>query len=151
MLGASAPFFAQITARWITEPSRTIAKYSFGIYLTHFFCIWLTFTLAFDERVGNDVLFPKVQRYHPDNQPGPENARKSPPRTPELVCDYTRQKTENREQEAGASSSSKCKQGKAEECQQQPDGANPPDQLIRIEQKLEECLKRKRRVPRKST
>jgi peptidoglycan/LPS O-acetylase OafA/YrhL len=42
-LGISAPFFAQITAPWLTEPSRLIAKYSYGIYLTHFFCIWLMF------------------------------------------------------------------------------------------------------------
>jgi peptidoglycan/LPS O-acetylase OafA/YrhL len=42
-LGACSPFFAQISARWLTEPSRLIAKYSYGIYLTHFFCIWLMF------------------------------------------------------------------------------------------------------------
>jgi len=42
-LGASSPFFAQISAPWFTEPSRLIAKYSYGIYLTHFFCIWLMF------------------------------------------------------------------------------------------------------------
>jgi peptidoglycan/LPS O-acetylase OafA/YrhL len=42
-LGASSPFFAQISAPWLTEPSRLIAKYSYGIYLTHFFCIWLMF------------------------------------------------------------------------------------------------------------
>ena len=38
-----SPFFAQISAPWLTEPSRLIAKYSYGIYLTHFFCIWLAF------------------------------------------------------------------------------------------------------------
>jgi peptidoglycan/LPS O-acetylase OafA/YrhL len=43
VLGASSPFFAQISASWLTEPSRLIAKYSYGIYLTHFFCIWLAF------------------------------------------------------------------------------------------------------------
>jgi len=42
-LGASAPFFAQMSAPWLTEPSRLIAKYSYGIYLAHFFCIWLMF------------------------------------------------------------------------------------------------------------
>ena len=42
-LGASSPFFAQISAPWLTEPSRLIAKYSYGIYLSHFFCIWLMF------------------------------------------------------------------------------------------------------------
>jgi peptidoglycan/LPS O-acetylase OafA/YrhL len=42
-LGASAPFFSQISAPWLTESSRLIAKYSYGVYLTHFFCIWLMF------------------------------------------------------------------------------------------------------------
>ena len=42
-LGASVPFFAQISSPLLTEPSRLIAKYSYGIYLTHFFCIWLMF------------------------------------------------------------------------------------------------------------
>lgn len=42
-LGMSAPFFAQISSPWLTEPSRLIAKYSYGVYLTHFFCIWLMF------------------------------------------------------------------------------------------------------------
>jgi peptidoglycan/LPS O-acetylase OafA/YrhL len=43
VLGASSPFFAQLSWRWLTEPSRLIAKYSYGIYLIHFFCIWLAF------------------------------------------------------------------------------------------------------------
>ena len=42
-LGVGAPFFAQISAPWLTIPSRLIARYSYGIYLTHFFCIWLPF------------------------------------------------------------------------------------------------------------
>jgi len=42
-LGASAPFFSQISAHWLTVPSHLIAKYSYGIYLTHFFSIWLAF------------------------------------------------------------------------------------------------------------
>ncbi len=43
VLGASSPFFAQLSAHWLTEPSRLIAKYSYGIYLTHFFSIWFGF------------------------------------------------------------------------------------------------------------
>ena len=46
VLGASSPFFAQLSAPWLTEPSRLIAKYSYGIYLTHFFSIWLVFRPA---------------------------------------------------------------------------------------------------------
>ena len=42
-LGASSPFFAQISAPWLTEPGRLDCENSYGIYLTHFFCIWLVF------------------------------------------------------------------------------------------------------------
>ena len=42
-LGASVPFFSQISAPWLRVPSHLIAKYSYGIYLTHFFSIWLAF------------------------------------------------------------------------------------------------------------
>jgi peptidoglycan/LPS O-acetylase OafA/YrhL len=42
-IGLSVPFFAQLSARWITTPAYLIAKYSYGIYLTHTFCIWLAF------------------------------------------------------------------------------------------------------------
>jgi peptidoglycan/LPS O-acetylase OafA/YrhL len=43
LLGVAVPYFAQISARWLTEPSHFVAKYSYGIYLLHFFCIWLAF------------------------------------------------------------------------------------------------------------
>ena len=55
VLGASSPFFAQLSASWLTEPSRLIAKYSYGIYLTHFFAIWLVF-----DRLHN--VLPRVAR-----------------------------------------------------------------------------------------
>ena len=42
-IGLSVPFFAQISGKWITAPAHLIAKYSYGIYLTHTFCIWLAF------------------------------------------------------------------------------------------------------------
>ncbi len=48
VLGVSVPFFAQISARWLTVPSHLIAKYSYGIYLTHFICIWLAFDRLHD-------------------------------------------------------------------------------------------------------
>jgi peptidoglycan/LPS O-acetylase OafA/YrhL len=40
-LGLLAPRFAQISTRWLVKASQTVAKYSYGIYLTHFFAIWL--------------------------------------------------------------------------------------------------------------
>ena len=43
LLGLAVPFFAQITNRWITRPAHLLAKYSYGVYLTHFFCIWFCF------------------------------------------------------------------------------------------------------------
>jgi peptidoglycan/LPS O-acetylase OafA/YrhL len=55
LLGLAVPFFAQISARWITTPSYLVAKYSYGIYLTHFFCIWL----AFDRL---HYILPRVER-----------------------------------------------------------------------------------------
>ena len=43
VIGLAIPLFSQISQKWITIPSHYIAKYSYGIYLTHFFCIWLAF------------------------------------------------------------------------------------------------------------
>lgn len=43
VIGLSIPSFHQISHRWIVGPSKWIAKYSYGIYLTHFFAIWLAF------------------------------------------------------------------------------------------------------------
>ena len=55
---------------------------------------------AFSPRVGSQVLFPKVQHYYPDDHSGPDNSRKLPPRCSlQLVCNYTRQKAGNIQQE----------------------------------------------------
>ena len=43
LLGFAIPAFTQLSARWIVAPSRYVAKYSYGIYLSHFFAIWLAF------------------------------------------------------------------------------------------------------------
>jgi peptidoglycan/LPS O-acetylase OafA/YrhL len=47
LLGVAVPFFSRISTSWLVAPSHFIAKYSYGIYLTHFFCIWFAF-----ERLG---------------------------------------------------------------------------------------------------
>jgi peptidoglycan/LPS O-acetylase OafA/YrhL len=39
LLGLGLPLFKQIQARWLVSASHTIAKYSYGIYLTHPFAI----------------------------------------------------------------------------------------------------------------
>jgi peptidoglycan/LPS O-acetylase OafA/YrhL len=41
ILGLFIPRFAQISNRWLVTTTHTIAKYSYGIFLTHFFTIWL--------------------------------------------------------------------------------------------------------------
>jgi peptidoglycan/LPS O-acetylase OafA/YrhL len=43
LLGLAIPVFAEITSRAVTATCGLIAKYSYGIYLTHFFAIWFAF------------------------------------------------------------------------------------------------------------
>jgi peptidoglycan/LPS O-acetylase OafA/YrhL len=55
LLGFAVPFFSRISASWLVVPSHFIAKYSYWIYLTHFFCIWFAF-----ERLGNFSALVKI-------------------------------------------------------------------------------------------
>lgn len=41
ILGFAIPFFAEIRTEWLRTISNRIATYSYGIYLSHQFCIWL--------------------------------------------------------------------------------------------------------------
>jgi peptidoglycan/LPS O-acetylase OafA/YrhL len=43
LLGLAIPLFAQFSTPWIVVPSRITARYSYGIYLSHFICIWFAF------------------------------------------------------------------------------------------------------------
>jgi peptidoglycan/LPS O-acetylase OafA/YrhL len=43
ILGLTIPAFRQMKGNLIGSASRTIAKYSYGIYLSHFFVIWFAF------------------------------------------------------------------------------------------------------------
>ena len=40
ILGFAIPFFGEITTVWLRAISNRIATYSYGIYLSHAFCIW---------------------------------------------------------------------------------------------------------------
>jgi peptidoglycan/LPS O-acetylase OafA/YrhL len=40
LLGFAIPFFSEIKAEWLRAISNRIATYSYGIYLSHQFCIW---------------------------------------------------------------------------------------------------------------
>jgi peptidoglycan/LPS O-acetylase OafA/YrhL len=42
-LGLAIPMFAPISNRFLVLASHLVAKYSYGIYLTHFFAIWFAF------------------------------------------------------------------------------------------------------------
>jgi peptidoglycan/LPS O-acetylase OafA/YrhL len=42
-VGLLAPFFHQVTSRWLTVPAHYIAKYSYGVYLGHVLALWLGF------------------------------------------------------------------------------------------------------------
>ncbi len=57
-LGAAIPQFAEMHSSWLRHASHLIARYSYGIYLTHYFCIWLAFVkLQSLPRVGQCLVF----------------------------------------------------------------------------------------------
>lgn len=60
LLGCAIPLFAEISEKWTVLVSKCIAKYSYGIYLSHFFAIWFSFerlhAFPFWARVGVFLL-----------------------------------------------------------------------------------------------
>jgi len=55
LFGLAIPAFGCLTSLWITVSSKVIAKYSYGIYLTHFFEIWFAF-----EKLSNAPLLSRI-------------------------------------------------------------------------------------------
>lgn len=45
LLGMLIPSFAELTPRWLRTASKIVATYSYGIYLSHQFSIWIAFGL----------------------------------------------------------------------------------------------------------
>jgi len=42
VIGLSIPLFRQITSKPLVAAAKVIARYSYGIYVTHCVCMWLT-------------------------------------------------------------------------------------------------------------
>jgi peptidoglycan/LPS O-acetylase OafA/YrhL len=58
IIGTAIPQFAELTSRWLRRASHLVAQYSYGVYLTHYFCIWLAFVkLQFLPRVSQLAIF----------------------------------------------------------------------------------------------
>jgi peptidoglycan/LPS O-acetylase OafA/YrhL len=58
VLAFAIPSFASMRARWLRRASHAVAKYSYGIYLFHVPCLWLTFgKLRFLGPAGCAVAF----------------------------------------------------------------------------------------------
>jgi peptidoglycan/LPS O-acetylase OafA/YrhL len=43
VIGLCLPCFSEMSSKWLQTLCHTIARYSYGIYLVHFSCIWLAF------------------------------------------------------------------------------------------------------------
>jgi peptidoglycan/LPS O-acetylase OafA/YrhL len=56
LLGLAIPLFMPMTNRVLVLASRVIAKYSYGIYLAHFACIWLAFEKLGSLPMGLKIL-----------------------------------------------------------------------------------------------
>jgi peptidoglycan/LPS O-acetylase OafA/YrhL len=48
LMGLAIPQFKLLSARWLHRLSHVVAKYSYGIYLGHYFCMWLAFVKFHD-------------------------------------------------------------------------------------------------------
>lgn len=75
LLGLTIPYFAEIPFEWLKAACKTIAKYSYGIYLTHQFTMAISFemlknpALQWSAFVALAVLLPALA-YHLIEHPG---------------------------------------------------------------------------------
>ncbi len=51
-IGIGLPHFKELTQRSVVSIAHQIAKYSYGIYLCHFSCIWLAFVICKGQPIG---------------------------------------------------------------------------------------------------
>jgi peptidoglycan/LPS O-acetylase OafA/YrhL len=57
-IGLTLPYFVEVANPVVRRVSHLIAKYSYGIYLVHYFCIWTAFhTLGFLPKAGQWLAF----------------------------------------------------------------------------------------------
>jgi peptidoglycan/LPS O-acetylase OafA/YrhL len=56
IIGLALPLFRQMTSKWVLEPSRLIARYSYGVYLTHPFAIVIGLYLLRDQSLPVRLL-----------------------------------------------------------------------------------------------
>lgn len=93
LLGLAIPFFGEIRTAWLRTISYRIATYSYGIYLSHQFCIWLVFDelrwLPMWSRIvmlGGLLIWVPILLYHGIEKPmikvGAELAERWRPRQP---------------------------------------------------------------------
>jgi peptidoglycan/LPS O-acetylase OafA/YrhL len=58
IVGTAIPQFAELSNPWLERAAHLVARYSYGLYLTHYACLWLAFTkFGFFHRVAQWAIF----------------------------------------------------------------------------------------------
>ena len=58
LLGSSIPLFAELRAHWVCTAAHAVAKYSYGIYLSHFPVMWFCFS-----KLGGEPLWLRLTAF----------------------------------------------------------------------------------------
>ncbi|MGH9495229.1 MAG: acyltransferase family protein [Candidatus Sulfotelmatobacter sp.] len=76
LLGMGMPFFQEIQSGWLRTASHQIATYSYGIYVSHQFCIWFALSVLagwpFSARIGallSSLVIVPIVLYHALEKP----------------------------------------------------------------------------------